>query len=271
MAVQVNRNAQVEEHDFFHIEASDFMQEIYRENHGLNSNVKIGKFAKEILKVRPTIVAERVLNYLQQFELQNCVITGFRIVEEIEHVQSNISSVSSLAYIDCEQSIRADRRTKRQREHYQQESIEERDDRELKMGTSEILNLNGLKKVKNETDFDSFYKEYENHFDLSQLPKSYSHNIFISTLPLRQLIVVALYLAREQMGEGGQYLSTTEITREINKLDIGNNKYVNNVGRFFSQNTNFLFEVKVQKKGRKYRLSNTGVSYAKQILRSVKL
>lgn len=259
----------VEEHDFFHIEASDFMQEIFRENHGLDSNVKIGEFAKEILKVRPTIVAERVLKYLQQFELQNCVITGFRIVNEIEHVKNNISSTSSLAYVECSQAIRAKRRVKRQREHYQQESIEERDNRELQMGTSEILNLNELKKIKNDTDFDSFYREYEKHFDLLQLPKIHSHKAPINELPLRKLIIVALYLAREQMGEGGQYLSTTEITNEINKLNVGNNKFVNNVGRFFSQNTNFLFEVKMQKKRRKYRLSNTGVSYAKLILRSV--
>lgn len=71
------------------------------------------------------------------------------------------------------------------------------------------------------------------------------------------------------MGEGGQCLVTTETTNEINKLNVGNNKFVKNVGRFFSQNKNFLFEVKMQKKRRKYRLSSTCVSYAKLILRSV--
>jgi len=36
----------IEEYDFLHIEASDFMHEIYRENYGVEGIVEIGKFAK---------------------------------------------------------------------------------------------------------------------------------------------------------------------------------------------------------------------------------
>ncbi|ABI72980.1 non-canonical purine NTP pyrophosphatase [Shewanella frigidimarina] len=85
----------VNESNYLHIEASDFMHEIYRENHGVGSDVPIGLFAKELLKKQPQAVAERVINYLSKFKPQNIVITGFRLEEEVAYIESKLSSLTS--------------------------------------------------------------------------------------------------------------------------------------------------------------------------------
>lgn len=77
-----------------------------------------------------------------------------------------------------------------------------------------------------------------------------------------------MFVARQQLGEDSQYFSTTDICNLVNKFGLRKNKYVNNVGRIFIQNTNALFEVKLTGSVKKYRLSNTGFSYAKTILRN---
>ena len=77
---------------------------------------------------------------------------------------------------------------------------------------------------------------------------------------------MALYVARGD-AEKSEFLSTTEITSLINSSKLKKPKFVANVGRFFKMHSNELFEIEFRKKTRRYRLSNTGVGFAKLILK----
>ena len=66
------------------------MHVIYWQHHGLGSDIAIGAFAREILKTSPFLVAEKVLEYISSFGDENIVITGFRLVEEVEFIEQNL-------------------------------------------------------------------------------------------------------------------------------------------------------------------------------------
>jgi inosine/xanthosine triphosphate pyrophosphatase family protein/adenylate kinase family enzyme len=265
-------NYLVEELDFLHIEASDFMHEIYRENHGVEGKVDIGTFAKEILKVTPTVVAERVTNYLKSYEAQDLVITGFRLLEEINYVKAQFPLLSNfnLIVIEAEQQVRELRKAARSRDVKNIENLIERDKRELSMGMSKLVEYPDSVIVENSGTFEKLFENYKRRLGVEKVDLNLQKFSDVNSLPLQKLIILALYVAREQQREKSDYFSTTEICRQVNNLGVEKPKFVNNIGRFFSQKTNVLFEVKKYKRGKKYRLSNTGAGYAKVILRTFK-
>lgn len=265
-------NYLVEELDFLHVEASDFMHEIYRENHGIDSNVKIGTFAKELLKINPTAVAERVENYLRLFEPQDVIVTGFRILEEVEYVKSSrfVHLGTKVVVIDATKEKRLLRRVERNRDINTEESLVARDNREMEMGTKKLIKHPDAVTITNNSSFENYYASYRKELEIPNVTMNFKKHSDIDKLQLKQLIILALYVAREQQREKSDYFSTTEICQKINNMGVSKKRYVNNVGRFFSQKTNALFEVKRYEKGRKYRLSNTGAGFAKTILRKFK-
>jgi len=261
-------NYLIEEFDFLHVEASDFMHQLYRENHGINGSIRIGTFAKELLNVKPTAVAERVVEYLNSFEQQDVVITGFRITDEIDFVKSTLTLPSKLTVLEAEQSTRELRKAIRSRDLNNIESLKERDVRELQMGTKELFENPQAILIDNNSDFEKLYDSYTDKLGLVKSVYPLKKHSDINTLHLKDLIILALYVAREQKQEKSEYYSTTDICNLVNSLGISKPKFVNNVGRFFSQQNNALFEIIIDTRGRKYRLSNTGAGYAKTILRS---
>ncbi|MGK0235712.1 MAG: inosine/xanthosine triphosphate pyrophosphatase family protein/dephospho-CoA kinase [Psychroserpens sp.] len=267
-------NYLINETDFLHIEASDFMHEIYREHHGIDSGVEIGKFAKELLKKQPMIVAERVLRYLNDFKIQHTVITGFRLEEEASYIENNLSNSHKVkrVIIEASRSIRESRKANRKRDGdiTSTECLISRDKRELEMGMEALISHESNISIQNEGTFETLYQIYGKSLHLSA---PVNHNKIKNTDPnrlkLKQLIVIALYGMRHNE-EKADYYSTTDICVMVNALGLNKPKFVNNVGRFFSKRIGAMFEVELFGTGRKirrYRLSNTGAGYAKTLLR----
>jgi inosine/xanthosine triphosphate pyrophosphatase family protein/adenylate kinase family enzyme len=262
----------INEFDFVHVEASDFMHVIYREHHGIESQIPIGKFAKEILKSNPHMVAERVLKYIEKNGLENVVITGFRLLEEVEYIERSLPSVYEVkrVLLTANRTIRLDRKNlrKRSNESISDENLQDRDERELEMGISQLAQKQTTKlRLANEGTLYQFYDDYVNRLNLKNSPKQVrKKNSDFDVLTLKELIIMALYVARGD-AEKSEFLSTTEITSLINSSKLKKPKFVANVGRFFKMHSNELFEIEFRKKTRRYRLSNTGVGFAKLILK----
>jgi dephospho-CoA kinase/inosine/xanthosine triphosphate pyrophosphatase family protein len=262
----------INKYEFLHIEASDFMHQIYREKHGLNSSIQIGRFAKEILRTTPLIVAERVLKYIQENESLNLIITGFRLPQEVEYIETELSTQYKINKV----LLSADRKLRLQRESLRarsmtainEEKLQERDERELEMGLAELVSKKSSNiEISNEKTLQEFYSNYCESLQVESPPRyaDKKHSDF-NLLSLKEIIIISLYVARGD-SEKSDFFSTTEITNMINANKLNTSKFVTNVGRFFKMSLNELFEVTVNSGTRKYRLSNTGVGYAKLILR----
>ena len=258
--------------DFLHIEASDFMHVIYWQHHGLGSDIAIGAFAREILKTSPFLVAEKVLEYISSFGDENIVITGFRLVEEVEFIEQNLSGKykSKRVLVTANSQLRLNRKNQRNRpiDSINEEGLQERDERELEMGVAKLIHEKAKAvEISNESSLNDLYTNYESKLALTGqgLQTRQKHSNF-EKLSLKELIILVLYVARGD-AEKSEFFTTTQVTEMINNNGISKPKHVTNVGRFFKMNRSELFEIAVINKIRKYRLSNTGVGFAKLILR----
>jgi len=258
--------------NFFHIEASDFMHLIYLETHGEKSEVKIGAFAKDLLAVKPTEVAKRVLNFLEIYHWPNIVITGFRKKEEVHFITENLIAGSiKKAFIEAPAETRRERHVKRNRDvsGYTQEEFSIRDSRELEMGLEAIQGDSSVLKISNASSITRYQKAYEKKMD----PKTFHIDSFTNTekiedLRLKDLIVIALYKSKNK-GEQSEFLTTGEIWKIVNyTTPLEKPKFINNVARLLNKNFDVFFEVKYDPKNRKklYRLSNTGTGHARTII-----
>jgi hypothetical protein len=149
-----------------------------------------------------------------------------------------------------------------------EEKLKERDERELEMGLAELVSKKSSNiEISNEKTLQEFYSNYCESLQVESPPRyaDKKHSDF-NLLSLKEIIIISLYVARGD-SEKSDFLSTTEITNMINANKLNTPKFVTNVGRFFKMSLNELFEVTVNSGVRKYRLSNTGVGYAKLILR----
>jgi inosine/xanthosine triphosphate pyrophosphatase family protein/dephospho-CoA kinase len=258
--------------NFFHIEASDFMHLIYLETHGEKSEVKIGAFAKDILAVKPTEVAKRVLNFLEVYHWPNIIITGFRKKEEVQFIVDNLIAGSiKKVFIEAPEDVRRGRHIKRNRDTsgYTQEEFSKRDLRELEMGLDAIQRDESVLKLSNS----STIKKYHSTYEVKMKPKTFRIDSLKNTekiedLKLKDLIVIALYKSKNK-GEQSEFLTTGDIWKIVNNtIALEKPKFINNVARLLNKNFDVFFEVKYDAKNKKklYRLSNTGTGHARTII-----
>ena len=223
----------INQYDFLHVEASDFMHVIYRETHGLNSNIPIGSFAKEILKSSPIMVAERVLKYVEDIGSENVVITGFRLPDEVNYIENNLENTHNVKkiLITAKRSIRLKRKNLRNRtiDPISEENLEERDERELEMGIAKLISDKSSNiEIVNEGEPAEFYNSYCEKLKIEKIsPQNRKKNSDFNSLTLKESIILALYVARGD-SEKSDYLTTTQITNLINSNGLKSPKFVSN-------------------------------------------
>lgn len=260
-----------DKHGFLQIEASDFIHQAFYEAHGVISEVSIGKYAQEKLKVEPLLVVKRVLKFLKSCHWPRVIVTGFRLGEEVDYFVQNYKDIAdvNVVYIDTDLDLRVERRARRNRdsEGASKESLMERDQREREMGLGDISLRDDKVLIKNNGDFIAYYRNYLKLLPIGDFKTSDGFNLLkgIGSVRLSELVLVALYVNR--MGAEGSeknYLTTTEVCKEINRIfKLDKPKYKDNVSRHFNQRYSPLYEVKVFNKKRKYRISNTGAGLAR--------
>lgn len=253
----------VDNFNYHHFEASDFMLISYYQRHGVSSTVRIGDFAAQALIDKPEIVAEQILQYLSN-DINNSniprVITGFRSINEIQWLRENYSNKIDLIYIDADQDVRFKRVISRKRDGDTTnfEAFKAKDEQQVSMGLLEIRNSLDATILPNNNTLDSLYNSFKKISYIDDNPAKIKNKPNVTGL--ESIILQTLF---ESYSEN-ECFSTTEISRLING-NITNETEVknkNNVSRYFNQHFRPYYQIESVNGIRKYRLSNTGYSLA---------
>jgi len=260
------------EHDYYHIEASDFMYLSYYERHGINSAVKIPDFAEKVLKKTPAIVVDQVLAHLNEIKDSPFIITGFRSPEELRIFMKKYRGLNAVhpVFIEADSKKRFQRNLIRGREGdiCSEKDFYERDKQQIRMGLKEIKTKLRPEVVFNNSDFESYFQSFLEKYPQIPLPKNKT-----PTVPkerpteLEEAILITLFNEEQK----DQYLTTTEISHHINSCfpnsKIKTNK--NNVSRYFNQKFHPYYEINVRNNKIKYHLAPTGRSRALFLLKNL--
>lgn len=268
----------LEKYNYYHIEASDFMTLEYLETHGNRSGIEIGVFAKEILEVKPYVVVERVINYLNELpETPAVVITGFRTVDEIEFFNQNspLKGKVETVFINSEYEIRYQRWLKRNREltDHKKNKFDKINRLQIEMGLFNISKLDSTNHIVNNTSFENYYDLFNKTFLLEEISEQNMYEYKISELTPKSLEdAIILSLSEDYSLNQSVYFTTTEISHKINntfKLLL-KEKHKDNISRYFNQRFYPYYEIIENNKRLKYKLSPTGYSKAYSIIKSLK-
>lgn len=244
---------------YYHIEASDFMYLSYYQRHGVTSSVSIGDFAEQALNDQPEIVADQILENIQNNQTVPIVITGFRSPLEVEWFRRYYSGSFRIVivYVVANVELRFERALLREREDQpdSREKFDKRDEQQASMGLVGLKELSKSDLIENNCTKEELFSTFEKYY-LKNYPIKLNKNQIdkIKGGKLENLILMTL---ANQLPNRG-YFTTTEIAHLMNQLLEDQPKSKNNISRYFNQRFYPYFEIKVIDGKRKYRLSNTG-------------
>lgn len=257
-----------DKYKYYHIEASDFMYLSYYERHGINSTVKIGDFAEEALRENQGIVSDQIIKNIRKLENFPILITGFRSPAEIESFKRQYKGGLNVVtvYLDADEEVRFIRNLKRGRKDLEIDfnKFKCKDKQQMKMGLSLIRENHDAKIINNDTlehFYEQFELKYKNHLETLNPNKIPKVPFYFEAKSLQNAIIIALFT----QGDSSKCYTTTEIAKLINQIPpyIDNKKNKNNVSRYFNQNYHPYFEIEYNNSTACYRLSQTGLAYAK--------
>lgn len=265
----------LEEYDYYHIEASDFMSLKYFETHGTKFIVDKNIYAAELLNINPLSVVESTISYIQSKRLlDNFIVTGFRTSNEVYSFLNHFPMQDiKLVYIDAELSIRYNRWVKRQRDgiEYTFDKFVQINDIQKGMGLVDIKEMNqALQYENNEDGLSQFLASFEEKIIMIKpIPKNidFKHIALLQKIPLEKAIFIVL--AIEYRKNESMYFTTTEISHLINNTFADFKKNKNNISRYFNQAFYPYYEIKKENGKNKFKLSPTGYSEAICIIRSL--
>ena len=258
-----------ERYGYYHIEASDFMYLSYYQRHGVSPVTDIGDFAEQALRDQPEIVAEQVLQNIQQNKPAPVIVTGFRSLAEIEWFRDHYMGKHpvEVVYVTANQATRYERSSIRQREGEAEdrEAFVRRDTQQAAMGLAELERCFVSNRIENNGSLDSYFNSFEARY--TQIPQRFEAEQ--NRLPpgkLEDLILLAL----AEKWQSREHFTTTEIAQLVNQYFNleGKPKSKNNISRYFNQTFHPYYEIKLIDGKRKYRLSNTGYGKARILLGS---
>jgi inosine/xanthosine triphosphate pyrophosphatase family protein/adenylate kinase family enzyme len=256
-------------HDYYHIEASDFMYLSYYERHGTNSAVQIPDFAEKVLKETPAIVVAQVLTHLNKIKDSPFIITGFRSPEELRIFMKKYRGLNVVhsVYIEADSKKRFQRNLIRGREGdiYSEKDFYERDKQQIRMGLKKIKTKLKPEVVFNNSDFESYFRSFLGRYPQIPLPQNKISPTTPKERPTELEEAILITLLNED-----QYFTTTEIAHRINDCFPNNKKTnKNNVSRYFNQRFHPYYEIDKKNNKIKYHLSHTGRSKALFLLKNL--
>lgn len=266
---------------YLHIEASDFMHLSYYYRHGFPSPTQIGDFAERALKEKPTIAAEKVVEYMLDNLNEPIVISGFRAPEEVTYIDSVMRSYGKVLthfFVEANESIRFARLRARARpgDNLDSEKFRARDLQQRRMGLNIIQGLGIMRPLVNEKQIGTYLAMIdaivgdndEEEIDVTVQLESLNK---ITEIGLQDAILLALLQVWEE-DEKRKFFTTTEVTALISAtFPAIHPKHKDNVSRYFNQDFYAYYEISKGDgtKTRKYRLSNTGYGMAIRVLRKL--
>jgi inosine/xanthosine triphosphate pyrophosphatase family protein/dephospho-CoA kinase len=266
---------------YLHVEASDFMHLSYYHRHGYKGPIAISDFAERALVQKPTIAAEKVVEYLLENLDDPIVISGFRAAEEIAFLEKEMKIYGKHfepRFICANEDTRFERLQIRARpgDDLTIEEFRARDLQQDRMGLKKIYESDEVTKLENNDNLNCYLE----HID-RLIGNDIGHEIDIDSglaslasttnVGLQEAILIAL-LSVWKNDEARQFFTTTEVSSLIASVFPGiRPKHKDNVSRYFNQDYYAYYEISSSANGdtRKYRLSNTGYGMAIRALRVI--
>ncbi len=270
-------------YDYQHVEASDFMQMSFFRRHGVKNSIRTSNFAEIALREKPLIVAQQVLQYIEEEWTTPAVVSGFRSIMEVNYLVENIQFSSRSCIVvflqaDFKERYRRLKNRMRAGDAVSIAEFGEKDNQQKRMGLDEIKNNPTTRLWVNDGSLEDYYrfldtqlpKDFESNIDLLEIKCQFCNQLDVK---LEDSILVTLLDEWSDVEVERKYFTTTEIAAKINTLFSNiQPKHKDNVSRYFNQDFHSYFEVFVLPKEGicKYRLSNTGHSRALHILKNFK-
>jgi len=263
-----------------HIEASDFMHLAYYYRHGYPGPTGIGDFAEQALAEKPTIAAEKVVEYIREHIGDPIVVSGFRAPDEIAYLEEAMKPYGKTftrRFLRADQNLRYQRLLSRGRpgDSLTTDEFRARDLQQQRMGLDEIDRSSETLPLVNEASLESYLTQvdqfvYQNEAIDLNIAESLKRIEFINEVGLQESVLVAL-LGVWENDETRNFYTTTEISGLIsNYFPSSRPKHKDNVSRYFNQDFYAFYEISAAQNGtRIYRLSNTGYGMAIRTLHAL--
>lgn len=265
---------------YLHVEASDFMHLAYYYRHGFPGPTAIGDFAERALAEKPTIAAERVVDYMRDHLSDAIVVSGFRAPEEIAYLEGAMKGhgkTFSRRFVRADQNLRYQRLHMRGRpgDDLTIEQFRERDLQQQRMGLDAIDLSAETLPLQNESSLSDYLAKVDlfagdrDRADLDITAGLLALARLIE-IPLEDAILMAL-LGVWESDEARRFYTTTEVAGLITRAFPSiRPKHKDNVSRYFNQDFYAFYEIALSRNGiRTYRLSNTGYGMAIRTLRAL--
>lgn len=266
---------------YLHVEASDFMHLSYYYRHGYRGVSSIGDFAESALSQKPTIAAEKIVEYLMDNLGEPVVISGFRAPEELEFLQKEMAANGRnfvLRFITADERTRFRRLCARARpgDDPAVEAFRARDLQQRRMGLERIRQLPEMLTLANHCSIELYLSAVdqivgERRGEEIDMDAGFVAASSMTDIGLQDAILIAL-LSVWKSDESREFYTTTKIASIIaNTFPKIQPKHKDNVSRYFNQDYYAYFDIYSSgaKAVRKYRLSNTGYGMAIQTLRAL--
>lgn len=266
---------------YLHIEASDFMHVSFYYRHGYRDIKAIGDFAELALAQKPTIAAEKVVEYMLEHLSDLVVISGFRAPAEVEFVVQTMKAhgrTFTQRFVSADEAIRYARLRARARpgDNLTLEQFCDRDLQQQRMGLDMIACLPDTLSLKNDDSLDAYLARVDTlavdgagrDLDITAAITALAN---LKDVALQEAILIAL-LNVWQNDEARIFYTTTQIATLIAKVFPSiRPKHKDNVSRYFNQDFYAYYEISnaPERTTRKYRLSNTGYGMAVKTLRGL--
>lgn len=265
---------------YLHIEASDFMHLAYFYRHGYRGPTAIGDFAELALVEKPTIAAEKIVEYMRSHPRTPLVVSGFRSPDEVAYLEGamkNMGKAVSRRFVQASENARFRRLQRRGRpgDDISLEDFQHRDLQQQRMGLDAIERSADTLPIKNEQDIEAYLSKIDELAANSQdidldIATGLARLDQVTDVGLQEAVLIAL-LSVWESDETRQFYTTSEIAVLIAKaLPSVRPKHKDNVSRYFNQDFYAFFEITSSRSNtRTYRLSNTGYGMAMQTLRAL--
>lgn len=264
---------------YLHVEASDFMHLAYYYRHGYQGPTAISDFAELALVEKPTIAAERIVDYMREHISMPIVVSGFRAPAEVAYLEGAMKSLGKAfnrSFIHADQALRFERLKSRGRPGDDQTAavFRERDRQQRRMGLDAIDQSAETFRIANEASLEAYLQQIDALVgEMGQVELDVVAGLaqlaMVKDIGLEDAILIAL-LGVSDDNETRQFFTTTEIAGLISRTFPGiRPKHKDNVSRYFNQDFYAYYEISTARNGvRVYRLSNTGYGMAIQKLRA---
>jgi len=265
---------------YLHIEASDFMHLAYYYRHGYRGPTAIGDFAEMALVEKPTIAAEKIVEYMRDHPGSPIVVSGFRSPEEVAYLEGAMKSMGkafSRHFVRAGEDVRFGRLQGRGRpgDDISLEDFRHRDLQQRRMGLDAIERSVDTLPIENDHGLAAYLSEIDVLAANSQgIDTDFATELArldeVTEVGLQEAVIIAL-LCVWKNDESRRFYTTTEIAGLIKEaLPSVRPKHKDNISRYFNQDFYAFYEITSSRNGiRTYRLSNTGYGMAIRTLRAL--